>query len=115
MCICYFTATFDVQNPTAEGNGSGITVTGEFITDSSAAGCFIVLQGNENTADTYRAIPRNGAKTIYVPSGTYTVYAYDIEDDGLPYTLPANTPDNGLNITTNCKYDIQCIYSYKYM
>ena len=111
MCIfCAFTATFDIQNFSANEFGDGIRVKGEFITDSLAKGCFIVLQCNESTADTYRAIPRNGleqtvSETINVPPGNYTVYAYDIEDDGLPYTLPANEPGNeNLTITTNCKY-----------
>ena len=115
--IYSFTATFDIQNFTAEGNGGGITVTGEFINNSSAKGCFIVLQCNESTADVYRAIPRNGleqavSETIDVTSCNYTVYAYDIEgNDGLPYILPANTPGNGqnmINITANRKY----IYMY---
>ena len=112
MCIyIFFTATFDIQNSEARRNGSRITVTGEFITDSLAKGCFIVLQCNESTADQYRAIPRNGSaenvtETIDVPSSTYTMYAYDIEgNDGLPYIMPANIPDGGqITVTTNSKY-----------
>ena len=97
---------------TAEGNGDGIAVTGDFITDSFAKGCFIVLQSNETTADIYRAISRNGfeetlSETIKVPSSTYTVYVYDIENDGLPYEIPANIPENEI-ITTKCKYNNYC-------
>ena len=104
-----FTATFDIQNFTAEGNGDGIAVTGDFITDSFAKGCFIVLQSNETTADEYQAIPRNGLKqtlseTIEVPSSTYTLYAYDIESDGFPQIIPANIPENErITIATDCK------------
>ena len=117
VCI-FLTATFDIQSFTAERNDSGITVTGEFITGSLAKGCLIVLQCNKSTTDTYRALIRNGweqtlSEAIGVSSCTYTVYAYDIEDDGLPYEMPVNTPENGQNlitITTNCKYVHACIY-----
>ena len=107
-CVHYFTATFDIQNSTAEGKGDGITVKGDFITDSFAKGCLIVLKCNETTEDKYQAIPWNGSEptvseTIKVPSSTYTVYAYDIENNGLPYVMPANIPEN-VTITAHCKF-----------
>ena len=119
LCMCFFAATFDIQNSTAEGNGNGIIVTGEFITDSFAVGCFIVLQCNESTADIYRAIilSRNELEqtvsvTIDVPSATYKVYAYDIEDDGLPYEMPANIPENDtIIITAESKLVIRYMYN----
>ena len=101
---------------TAEGTGDVIDVEGHFITDSFARGCFIVLQCDETTADIYRAISRNEfeqmvSKTIELPSCTYTVYVYDIENDGLPYVMPANIPENEkITITTDCKF-ITCIYN----
>ena len=107
MCIFLFTATFDIQYFIAEGNGDVIAVIGEFIAESIAKGCFIVLQCDETTVDTYRAIPWNGleqrvSETIKVPSSTYTVYAYDIENDGLPHFMPANISEE-IAITTDCK------------
>ena len=117
--VYFITATFDIQNSRATPNSGAVQVTGEFITNSLAKGCFIFFQCDESTADIYRAIPRNGveqtvSETIDVPSSTYTVYAYDIEgNDGLPNTLPANRPENEtITINTNCK----CVHSmYMYI
>ena len=109
-CVYFlFTATFDIQYFRAERNGDVIVVIGEFIAESFAKGFFIVLQCDETTVDTYRALPWNGmeqrvSETIEVPPSNYTVYAYDIENDGLPYVMPANIPENEtIAITTDSK------------
>ena len=120
VCVYFFTATFDIQNPAARWNGDGITVTGEFIIDSFAVGCFIVLQCDESIADLYQAIPRNESEqtvseTINVPPATYIVYVYDIKDDGLPYEMSANAPENGITITTNCKYVHVQVHVYTFV
>ena len=114
-----FTATVHIQDPTAEPHDSAIAVAGRFITDSLVKGCFIVLQCNESTPDKYRAIPRNMSEenvfeTIHVPSSNYTVYAYDIEgNNGLPYEMPANVPENEqIMITSGCELKITCSCHY---
>lgn len=84
--------------------GDRIAVAGNFITNSSARGCFIVLECNSYTADIFRALPREGQsvnETIHAPNSNYTVYAYDLEEDLLPYPMPANTPGPMLPVTGN--------------
>ena len=92
-------------------------MTGEFITDSLARGCFILLQCNRHTMDRFRAIPRNGSEhdvfeLITVDSSTYTIYAYDLEDNALPYPMPANTPNHQITINTSCKYHTVHVHVY---
>ena len=92
---------------------------GEFITDSLARGCFVLLQCNIHTMDRFRAIPRNGSEQdvielIIVDSSTYTMYAYDLEDNALPYPMPANNPEGQITINTPCKYHT-VMYMYMYI
>ena len=100
-------ATYDVQNPEARESEDGIMVTGEFITDSHARGCFIVIISYD---DIFRALQREDSSVthiediINVPPSTYTVYAYDLEENALPNPFPANTTSSDpINITTPCK------------
>ena len=60
--IVYSTATYGVQDVTAIGNGSGITVRGEFISDTLATGCFVVIQSNAENLDIYRALLRGDSE-----------------------------------------------------
>lgn len=107
MCTYFSAATFDVQSVIVEENGSIIAVTGKFITDSYAKGCFIVVQFNGSIADGYYAIPRNGLEqTCYgaithMASSSYTLFAYDIEDNGLPNEIAAMIQEHDKN--THCK------------
>ena len=85
-------------------------MTGEFITDSRARGCFIVIISNDNIADILRALQQKDSSVthiedvINVPPSTYTVYAYDLEENALPNPFPANTTSNDtITITTPCK------------
>ena len=103
-------ATYDVQNPEATWSEDGMMVTGEFITDSRARGCFIVIISYEDTADVFRALQREDSSVthieeiINVPPSTYTVYAYDLEENALPNPFPANTTrSDTITITTPCK------------
>ena len=72
-------------------------MTGELIGNSPALGCFVVVQCDERNSDHYRALLRNGdestvSATINVPSMnevSYTVTVYDLEENGLPNTMPA--------------------------
>ena len=86
-----------------------ITVSGTFITDSLARGCFIVIECYEDTADIFVAIEREGSEqviteSIAVPPASYIVYAYDLEENALPHHTPANdTPSSEIIINTTCK------------
>ena len=109
------TATFDLQNPSAEGEKDEmISVSGTFITDSLARGCFLVIQCNEDTADIFVAIEREESEltlneSIPVPPSSYIVYAYDLEENTLPYHIPANIPSPEIIINTPCK-SLECIF-----
>ena len=92
------TATYDVQSLSVVGDGDdGVRVRGEFISDSQAAGCLLVLVGPSTSPDIFRALQRphlEQGTTVRVPPSTYTVYGYDIEEDELPNTMPAVTLDS---------------------
>ena len=72
----------------------GVLVRGEFMSGSRAAGCLVVLQGPPSSPDIFRALLRAQSQdtvstTVHVPPSTYTVYGYDLEENGLPNTMPA--------------------------
>ena len=97
------TATFDIQDARAEGKGSQIAMTGEFINNSLAMGCFVVVQCNKSTPDQFQALLRKGSEEsisegINVHPSNYTVYVYDLEETGLPNPMPAVTPRNKIII-----------------
>ena len=83
-------ATFDVQNATVNAAGNGIIVTVNFIANTTATGCFIVLQSEDGSPDEFRALLRPESETTLVatidnvPPSTYTALFYDLEQDGLP-------------------------------
>ena len=74
--------------------GEGVTVRGELMSGSRAAGCLVVLQGPPTSPDIFRALQRTQSgdtvsTTIPLPPSNYTVYGYDLEENGLPNTMPA--------------------------
>ena len=95
-----------------------ISVSGTFITNSLARGCFLVIQCNEDTADIFVAIEREGSdqivnESIPVPPSSYIVYAYDLEENTLPHRIPAYSPSPEIIINTPCKCFFTMI-SYHY-
>ena len=95
-----FTATYDVQSLSVEEErGGGAKVKGEFVSGSRAAGCLVVLQGPPTFPDIFTALLRTQPQdivstTVLVPPSTYTVYGYDVEENDLPYTMPAVVLEN---------------------
>ena len=98
-----FTATYDVQSLSVEeetgGGGGGAKVRGEFVSGSRAAGCLVVLQGPPTFPDIFTALLRTQSQgivstTVAVPPSTYTVYGYDVEENDLPYSMPAVVLEN---------------------
>ena len=79
------------------------------IYNSRATGHFLVIQCNITTQITFVALERDGAnitlsEVVEVPPSNYTVYAHDLERDGLPNPRPANLhPDSLQPITVNGK------------
>ena len=87
-------------------NGPGtINVTGEFIANTTAKGCFIVLQSEEGSPDVFRALllPDNPSTTVNstinnVPPSKYTLFVYDLEEDALPNESQAYRDQNNIVI-----------------
>ena len=94
-----------------EGGGRGVIVRGEFLSGSRAVGCLVVFQGPPTSPDIFRVIHRtlppqsqdSVSTTVHLPPSTYTVYGYDVEENGLPNTMPAVVLDNQVSMNAFCK------------
>lgn len=99
------TATFDVQSVTAKG-GDDINVTGGFISNSRALGCFVVLHGGDDSPDELRVLLRNNSDVtnkISVPPSTYTMSVHDLEEDGHINEISAILVEDKIIVTRDCK------------
>ena len=108
----HYTATYDVQSLTVEegggGGGGGVIVRGEFLSGSRADGCLVVFQGPPTSPDIFRVLQRTQSEdsvstSVHLPPSTYTVYGYDVEENGLPNTMPAVVLDNQVSMNAFCK------------
>ena len=99
-------ATFDVQSVTAKG-GSAINMTGRFISNSHAPGCFVVLQCSDGSPDEFRVLLRNNSDLIMtnmsVPPSTYKMNVHDLEEDGHINKMPAILSEDTIIVTRKCK------------
>ena len=122
------TATYDVQDLHVEPLGGGeIKVTGNFINDSRAVGCFLAIQCNITTEIRFIALKRKGreqvvSEVLSLPPSTYTVYAHDLEEGAVINPHPANLdPDNVpmITVTGECKFwtfgRLQCVCMSNYL
>ena len=89
-------ATYDVQDPMVESVAKNkISISLDFIEESSALGCFVVIEDHFATSeDTFLVMKRYAmdstiSQNISVSASTYTVYFYDLEDNALPNAHPA--------------------------
>jgi hypothetical protein len=79
-------------------------MTGVFIDNSKARGCFVVLESKEGLPDVFRALVRKKnvtagmCKMNYVPSSNYTMLVYDLERNGIPNRVPAIEPNDSLTV-----------------
>ena len=101
----FHAATYDVQNITNEVINSDIIMTVQFISNSLALGWFVALQSNDGSPDEFRVLQRSGSDLtmtgiISAPPSTYTVYVYDLEQDGHINEMPAILPEDRIHITT---------------
>ena len=118
-CYLFPTATNDVQRAMAVASGPGeIRVDGEFIEDTTAEGCFIVLQSEERAPDVFIALPLpdNAGATLSstidnIPPSTYTMLVYDLEQDGLPNThLAFKDESNAVTVDDGKGFNSVVIY-----
>ena len=114
LCSCFtHAATYDVQSLSVVGDGDdGVRVRGEFISDSRAAGCLLVLVGPSTSPDIFRALHTphlEQGTAVRVPPSTYTVYGYDIEEDELPNTMPAVALDRQTITNSKCNRYHPCV------
>ena len=95
------------------GGGGGVIVRGEFLSGSRAVGCLVVFQGPPTSPDIFRVLQRTQSHqdsvstTVHLPPSTYTVYGYDVEENGLPNTMPAVVLEN--QIVNNQRTSLQTI------
>ena len=97
-----------------------ISVSGTFVTNSLARGCFLVIQCNEDTADIFVAIERKGTdqivnESIPVPPSSYIVYAYDLEENALPHHIPAYSPSPEIIINNTGEFYSACFTMISYI
>ena len=76
------------------GGGGGVMARGDFLSGSRAVGCLVVFQGLPTSPDIFRVLHRTQSQnsvstSVHLPPSTYTVYGYDVEEDGLLNTMPA--------------------------
>ena len=105
-------ATYDVQNLSLKEEGEGVFVSAEFVSGSRSAGGLVVFQGAPTSPDIFRALHRTQSQdtvstTIPLPPSTYSVYGYDLEENGLPHTAPAITLTTGTSVLTTGIYNIK--------
>ena len=91
----------------------GIHVTVTFINGSSAKGSFIAVQCEKTELDHYRStdIDKAMISVPHVDTG-YTVFLYDLEQNGLPSAMPAVEVDEVYvkeALTGIQAYHIQCM------
>ena len=107
QCSSFIVATHDVQSAVGSTTGASneITVTGEFIQNTTASGCFIVLQSESGSPDVFRALllPANFKTSVEsiitnIPPSTYHMLVYDLEEDGLPNSTPAVEQNNSVTV-----------------
>ena len=113
-CSYLLAASYDVQHATAEVMGSEIEITLQFISNSHAVGGLVVLQSDSGSPDEFRVLLRSGSDLtvtdmISVPPSTYTLYVYDLEEDGHVNREPAILPEDRIHVITGCKL-IETVY-----
>ncbi|CAI8028056.1 hypothetical protein GBAR_LOCUS15990 [Geodia barretti] len=110
--------TYDVHSLLVEEGGGGVLVRGEFMSGSRATGCLVVLQGPPSSPDIFRALLRTQSQdtvstTVPVPPSTYTVYGYDLEENGLPNTMPAVVLESQILMNSEVYPEASCLLVYR--
>lgn len=96
------TGTFDAQNAIFEPVPKGIRVTVTYINGTSALGSLTVIQSEKTKSDRYQLLYRNKESDVISlpPDDTgYTILVYDLEQNGLPSSMPAIELYEKINVT----------------
>ena len=87
----FFAATHDIQRVGVDTSSeNGLVTTVEFINNTTAKGCFIVLQSYVESEDDFRALLRSESTTLIkrtiknLQHSAYKVFYHDLEEDLLP-------------------------------
>ena len=94
----------------AKPSGSNmIGISLEFITDSHALGCLLILQDTFTNEDSFFVLKRHGSnqtmsETVVVSAGNYHAHLYDLEDTLHPNPYPANISPQVLKVNGSCKF-----------
>ena len=114
----FLAATYDVQSAIAKIMDSDIEITVQFIRNSYAMGCLVVLQSQNGSRDLFRILLRSGSKldvtsVIRAPPANYIMYVYDMEEDGDINNMPAILVEDGAHVTTEGRLTEMCITTDK--
>ena len=102
-----FLATYDVQVASLTASGQNkMDVTVEYIENTTAKGCFLVLQNSPVSPDMFVAVPQSQSSIENIPASMYTVFVYDLEQDGMPNTSPAYEQNNYIAVSGKSKKNI---------
>ncbi|CAI8038558.1 hypothetical protein GBAR_LOCUS21502 [Geodia barretti] len=103
--------TYDVQSAaanTTKGTNNKINLTGEFIKDTTAQGCFVVLQCEYGNPDVFRVVllPDDSSTSVEstihdILSSTYNMLVYDLEEDELRSRHPAVEQSTNVTVMGN--------------
>ncbi|CAI8038559.1 hypothetical protein GBAR_LOCUS21502 [Geodia barretti] len=104
-------STYDVQSAaanTTKGTNNKINLTGEFIKDTTAQGCFVVLQCEYGNPDVFRVVllPDDSSTSVEstihdILSSTYNMLVYDLEEDELRSRHPAVEQSTNVTVMGN--------------
>ena len=89
-------------------------MTVEFIENTTAKGCFIVLQNSPMSPDMFVAVPRSQSSIENIPASMYSLaFVYDLEQDGMPNRSPAYEQTNTITVSGKGKKHIcQSIFHF---
>ena len=118
--MSFLVATYDVRSAIAKIMGSEIEITVQFISNSHAMGCFVVLQSENGSHDVFRILLRSGSKldvtsVIGAPPANYIMYVYDLEEDGDINNMPAILVEEGVHVTTECRLTEMCMHYHNHL
>ena len=80
-----------------------MNITVEFIENTTAKGCFIVLQNSPVSPDMFVAVPLSQSSIENIPASMYSVFVHDLEQDGTPNTSPAYEQTNYIAVSGKSK------------
>jgi hypothetical protein len=94
ILIYLFIGTFAVHNVSVTSGAPGeLEVTGDFLTNTSAAGMLAIVYSTDNDSDIHYTEARLPQTEIHLTGLTGTAYStsvFDIQENGLPFNRTAH-------------------------